>query len=122
MVDGTYHVRLILRDRNGHVYRESKSFVIASKTPVLRARVDKPRVRAGATVRVSAQASANARMIIARLSGALPVALRWSDAAKASTGEIAVPEYLPPGKYTIHVTAEDIAHNAGTQEVGLEVW
>ena len=33
-----------------------------------------------------------------------------------------VPADLPPGKYTIHVTAEDIAHNVGTQEVSLEIW
>src|SRR4029077_15227397 len=44
MSDGVCLVRLILRDRDGHVYRESKSFVIASKTPILRARLDKPRI------------------------------------------------------------------------------
>jgi Ca-activated chloride channel family protein len=122
MTDGVYQVRLILRDREGHVYRESKSFVIASKTPVLRARLERPRVHAGETVGISAQASANARTITARLYGAMPVALRWNSAAKASTGEIVVPAYLPPGKYTVHVTAEDIAHNVGTQEVALEIW
>jgi Ca-activated chloride channel family protein len=122
MADGTYQVRLILRDRDGHVYRESKSFVIASQTPVLRARLDQPRVRAGATVRLSAQASANTRHITARLYGALPVELRWNNAAKASTGEIVVPAHLPPGKYAIHVTAEDVAHNVGTQEVPVEIW
>ena len=122
MSDGVYHVRLILRDREGHVYRESKSFVIASKTPVLRARLEKPRLHAGETLRISAQASGNARTITARLYGAMPVALRWNTAAKASTGEMVVPSYLPPGKYTVHVTAEDIAHNVGTQEVSLEIW
>ena len=61
MADGEYQVRLILRDRDGHVYRESKSFVIASKTPVLRARLDRPRVHAGETLRISAQVSGNAR-------------------------------------------------------------
>src|SRR5271170_2736299 len=35
MADGTYPVRLILRDRDGSVYRESKSFVIASHPPVI---------------------------------------------------------------------------------------
>ncbi len=120
--DGVYQVRLILRDRDGHVYRESKSFVIASKTPVLHARLEKPRVHAGEPVRISAQASGNARTITARLYGAMPVALRWNSAAKANTGEIVVPAFLPPGKYTIHVTAEDIAHNVGTQEVALEIW
>jgi Ca-activated chloride channel family protein len=122
MADGVYQVRLILRDRDGHVYRETKSFVIASKAPVLRARVDKPRVHAGEAIRISAQASASARTITARLYGALPAALRWNSAARANTGEIVVPADLPPGRYTVHVTAEDIAHNVGTQEVALEIW
>jgi Ca-activated chloride channel family protein len=122
MSDGVYQVRLIMRDRDGHVYRESKSFVIASKTPVLRARLEKPRVHAGETLRIRAEASGNARTITARLYGAMPVALRWNSAAKANTGEIVVPGYLPPGKYTVHVTAEDIAHNVGSEEVALEIW
>ena len=56
MSDGTYQVRLILRDRDGHVYRESKSFVIASKTPVVRARAgeaSRARGRDGADFRAS---------------------------------------------------------------------
>jgi Ca-activated chloride channel family protein len=122
MADGTYQVRLILRDRDGHTYREAKSFVIASKTPVLRTRLEKPRVHAGETLGISTQVSVNARTITARLYGALPVALRWSSTAKANLGELAVPANLPPGKYTVHVTAEDIAHNIGTEEVALEVW
>lgn len=122
MSDGVYQVRLILRDRNGHVYRESKSFVIASKMPTLRARVDKPRAHAGESVRILAQASSNTRTITARLYGTMPVSLHWDNAAKASTAEIVVPGDLPRGKYTVHVTAEDIAHNVGTQEVSLEIW
>jgi len=122
MPDGVHQVRLILRDREGHVYRESKSFVIVSKTPVVRARVEKPRVRAGEALRVSAEVSGDARTITARLYGALPVALHWNGAAKANTGELVVPANLPAGKYTVHVTAEDIAHNVGTGEVALEVW
>jgi len=122
MIDGVYQVRLILRDRDGHVYRESKSFLIASKTPVLRARLEKPRVHAGETLRILAEASGNARTITARLYGAMPVALRWNTSSKANTGEIVVPAYLPPGKYTVHLTAEDVAHNVGTQEVSLEIW
>ena len=122
MSDGEYQVRLILRDRDGHVYRESKSFVIASKTPVLRARLERSRVHAGETVHIRAQVSGTARTVIARLYGAMPAALRWNGVAKANTGEIQVPAYLPPGEYTIHVTAEDIAHNVGSQEVALEVW
>ena len=122
MSDGEYQVRLILRDRDGHVYRESKSFVIASQTPVLRARLEKPRVHAGETLRISAQATGNPRTITARLYGALPVPLRWNGAARANTGELVVPAFLPPGKYTVRVTAEDVAHNIGTGEVSLEIW
>jgi Ca-activated chloride channel family protein len=122
MEDGTYNVRLILRDRSGHVYRESKSFVIASKMPALKARLDKTHMHAGETVRIFAQASKNARTITARLYGALPVALRWDNAAKANTGEIVTPSDLPAGKYAVYVTAEDVAHNIGTQEVALEIW
>jgi Ca-activated chloride channel homolog len=122
MSDGEYQVRLILRDRDGHVYRESKSFVIASKTPVLRARLEKSRVHAGETVHIRAQVSGTARTVTARLYGAMPAALRWNSVAKANTGEIEVPADLPPGVYTVHVTAEDIAHNVGSQEVTLEVW
>jgi len=122
MSDGEYQVRLILRDRDGHVYRESKSFVIASTTPVLRAHLEKPRVHPGETLRIRALVSGNARTITARLYGAMPAALRWNNSAKANTGEIVVPAYLPPGKYTVHVTAEDIAHNVGTEEVSLEIW
>ncbi len=122
MSDGVYQVRLIMRDREGQVYRESKSFVIASKTPVLRARLEKPRVHAGETLRIAAHVSGNARTITARLYGAMPVALRWNSAAKANTGEMVVPAFLPPGRYTVHVTAEDIAHNVGSEEVSLEIW
>jgi Ca-activated chloride channel family protein len=119
--DGEYQVRLIMRDRDGHVYREQKSFVIASKTPVLRARLEKPRVHAGETLRIQALVSGDARTITARLYGAPPATLRWNSAAKANTGEILVPAYLPPGRYTVHVTAEDIAHNVGSEEVPLEI-
>ncbi len=36
MNDGTYDVRMVLRDKNGDVYRENKSFVIASKPPLVK--------------------------------------------------------------------------------------
>ncbi len=36
MKDGTYTVRLILRDANGHTYDEAKTFVIASTPPAVK--------------------------------------------------------------------------------------
>ena len=74
MADGTYQVRLILRDRSGHVYREAKTFVIASKPPVIRVRMAQKHVRGGETLKVAVSASANARTINARFFGAEPVA------------------------------------------------
>ena len=115
-------MRLILRDRAGNVYREAKSFVIASRMPTVRVRLDKPRIRRGDTLRIAVYASSNTRTITARLYGALPVALHWDGAAKADTADLPIPADVPAGKYTLHVTAEDIAHNIGNQEVALEIW
>ncbi|HEY3841599.1 MAG TPA: VIT and VWA domain-containing protein [Bryobacteraceae bacterium] len=122
MTDGAYSVRLILRDRDGHVYRESKSFVIASKPPVVRVKADKQRYRGGDPVQLRVQASGMTRTITARLSGAMPVSLHWNSAAAANTGELMIPEGMAPGKYRVYVTAEDIAHNIGAGEVSLEIW
>ena len=36
LADGTYRVRLLLRDRQGRVFRESKTFVIASQPPMVK--------------------------------------------------------------------------------------
>jgi Ca-activated chloride channel family protein len=121
MTDGTYSVRLILRDRAGRVYREAKSFVIASKAPVIRVQLAQTRVRAGATVHLRVQASASTRTLTARLYGAGPVWLHWNALERANTGDILVPAQLPPGMYALQVIAEDMAHNMGTQEVRLEV-
>lgn len=122
MHDGTYSVRLILRDRDGHVYRESKSFVIASTPPVVRARADKPHYRGGEIIQLRASATGMARTVTASLYGAIPASLHWNSIAGTNTGEIVAPEGLPPGKYTVRVTAEDIAHNIGTAEVPVEIW
>jgi Ca-activated chloride channel family protein len=120
LADGTYPIRLILRDRGGRVYRESKSFVIASHPPVLRIRLAKTRYRAGETMQVRVSASQSARTIVARFYGAAPVDLRWNQQAGYSTGDVNVPA-LPPGKYKLTVIAEDVAHNIGSEEVAIEI-
>ncbi len=119
--DGTHRVRLILRDRKGQTFRESKTFVIASQPPLVRVRLDKPRYRRGETVRLSASASETTRAIFARMYGVGPVPLRWNAQAAANTGEFVVPDHLPAGRYTLTVTAEDFAHNMGSHEAALEV-
>jgi Ca-activated chloride channel family protein len=121
MTDGTYRVRLMLRDRNGNVYRESKTFVIASQPPVVRVKLARDRVRRGETVALRVNASSTTRTIVARMPGVAPVSVRWNQKENANTGELVVPGDLPAGTYTVTVIAEDIAHNIGSQEVALEV-
>ncbi len=121
MNDGAYPVRLILRDRNGHVYKESKNFIIASHPPVVRVRLEKSRFHAGETIRLKVSASAMTRTVSARIYGASPAILRWDQQAGANTGDLVIPAHLPAGRYPLTVTAEDIAHNIGSQEVQIEV-
>jgi Ca-activated chloride channel family protein len=121
MQDGTYSVRLILRDQSGNTYREAKTFVIASKPPVVTLRLSTQRYHRGDKIPLRVTASASTRTLTARLEGAAPVSLRWNQTAGANTGELQVPSDLPVGQYRLTVVAEDIAHNIGTQEVQIEV-
>jgi len=121
MQDGTYTVRLILRDRLGQTYREAKTFVIASKPPVLEVKLDRKRFQRGQAIEMKVQASQSTRTLVARLEGAAPVELKWNAEAAANTGELVIPEQTIPGSYRLTVTAEDIAHNIGTREVQIEV-
>ena len=121
MQDGTYTVRLVLRDRQGHTYREFKTFVIASKPPVIQIKLDTKRYHRGQTVNLKARASQSTRTLMARMEGVSPVALSWDARAGVSTGQLVIPEEVVPGSYKLTVTAEDIAHNIGTQEVQIEV-
>jgi Ca-activated chloride channel family protein len=121
MQDGTYTVRLILRDRVGHTYRESKTFVIASTPPVVEVKLDSKRFPRGQTIPLRVRASQSTRTLVARLAGAAPIELRWNAQAAANTGELFIPEQTIPGAYKLTVTAEDMAHNIATGEVQIEV-
>jgi Ca-activated chloride channel family protein len=128
MQDGTYTVRLILRDARGNTYAEQKTFVIASTPPSVRITLDRTRFHPGDVVRIHAGATAATRTLTAHLQGSGPAAvafavadLRWNSAAAASLGDLRIPATLAPGSYTLSVTAEDIAHNVGSQEVRIDV-
>jgi Ca-activated chloride channel family protein len=123
MQDGTHTVRLILRDKVGHTYRESKTFVIASKPPVVQVKLDRKRFQRGQTINLKVSASESTRTLVARMedAGAVPVALHWDAKAAANTGALTIPEQAIPGTYKLTITAEDIAHNIGSQEVQIEV-
>ena len=119
--DGTYPVRLVLRDRGGQTYRESKTFVIASKSPTVQIKLPKTRYRRGDTLDLKVAASQNTRTLVARLDGAVPVNLRWDAKSGFNTGALQIPGQMIPGTYHLTVTAEDIAHNMGSQGVDIEI-
>src|SRR6201987_3300202 len=121
MQDGTYTVRLVLRDQVGHTYRESKTFVIASKAPTVQVKLDRKRFQRGQTIVMKVSASESTRTLVARMDGAAPVPLRWDAKSGVNTGALTIPDQMIPGTYKLTVTAEDIAHNIGTQEVQVEV-
>jgi Ca-activated chloride channel family protein len=121
MRDGGYNVRLVLRDKSGNTYRESKSFVIASTPPAVKIHLERTRFHRGERVALRVGASESTRTLVARLEGADAAFLRWNQQAGANTGEIVVPINLPVGSYPLTVTAEDVAHNTGSQEVQIDI-
>jgi Ca-activated chloride channel homolog len=70
---------------------------------------------------VRASASDTSRTVMARMYGVTPVSLRWSERDKSNAGAFVIPAQLAAGRYTLTVTAEDFAHNIGSQEVSIEV-
>ena len=121
MKDGTYSVRLLLRDRNGHTYNEAKTFVIASTPPTVKLQMPRTSLHRGEALEIRASATASTRTLTAHLDGAAPVSLRWNSRAATNTGMLVIPADMPIGRYTLTVTAEDVAHNMGSQEVQVDV-
>ncbi len=121
MPDGTYRCRLLLTDKQGNGYQEEKSFVIDSHAPRLAATVDSQSVRAGGEMRIKVNADRDAMRLVAKMYGAAPVPLAWSDADKASLGRLQIPKGLVPGTYTLTVMAEDFAHNQSSIELQITV-
>jgi Ca-activated chloride channel family protein len=121
MRDGTYNVRLILRDNKGNTYREAKSFVIATNPPNVRIHLERTRYRRGESLELKVSASESTRSLVARLAGGNSVELHWNARAGSNTGELAIPNDLPAGVYRLTVIAEDLAHNTGSQEVQIEI-
>ncbi len=121
MTDGTYQVRLMLRDKQGRVFKESKTFVIASQPPTVRVKLDRKQFHRGEAMKLHVSASDTTRTIVARMHGAAPIYLHWNAEMGSNTGEMVVPASLAAGKYKLTVTAEDFAHNIGTGEVEVEI-
>jgi len=121
MTDGSYKCRLLLRDKNGNGYEEEKTFVIDSRAPKLKINLTETSFRAGEQVLLKVSADSDTNRLTARIYGAKPVLLRWSDKEKANVGILQIPENLASGKYVLTVTAEDFAHNQAAEEMRIEI-
>lgn len=121
MPDGSYRCRLLLTDKNGNGYQEEKSFVIDSHAPKLNARVGSQTVRAGDDVDLRVGADSDTFRLVARMYGAQPVQLLWSNKEQTNVGSLRVPPGLAAGRYTLVISAEDFAHNQSSTEIQIEV-
>jgi Ca-activated chloride channel family protein len=121
MTDGVYHCRLILIDRLGRTYQESKSFVIDSHPPRLNASLNQTIAHAGDELTITVRSDSDTRAIAARIFGASPVPVVWDGKARANVGYLRIPAALPSGTYSIQITAEDFAHNASATELTIQV-
>ncbi len=121
MVDGTYYCRLILRDTQGRVYEEKKSFVIDSRAPTLQAVVDRASYHPGDTVQVKVRSDADTRRIRLRLSNLEPVEAHWSEHSQTNLGYVVLPAEIATGQYSIEIFAEDFAHNGSSGKVKISV-
>lgn len=119
--DGTYRCRLLLTDKRGNGYQEEKSFVIDSHAPKLRVLIDSQTVRAGDEVMIRVNSDKDTMRLIAKVYGAQPVQLVWSEKEEANVGRLRVPEGLAAGRYALTVSAEDFAHNQSSAEVMVSV-
>jgi Ca-activated chloride channel family protein len=121
MTDGSYKCRLLLRDKNGNGYEEEKTFVIDSRAPKLKINLAEKSFRTGEQILLKVSADSDTNRLTARIYGAKPVLLRWSDKEKANIGVLQIPENLASGKYVLTVTAEDFAHNQSAEEMRIEI-
>ena len=121
MADGTYHCRLLLTDKNGNGYEETKTFVVDSNAPNLKISLPKTTFRGGEEIEISVSADRDTAKLSAKLYGAKPARLFWSGAEKANVGKIVVPANIAPGQYVLTVSAEDFAHNQSSEEIRVEI-
>lgn len=119
--DGTYRCRLLMTDKNGNGYQETKSFVIDSHAPKLGVKLDDKPIKAGDELIVKVSADSDTVRLFARIYGAQPVRLSWSPQDQTNVGKLRVPANLAAGRYMLTISAEDAAHNQSTAEVPIEV-
>ncbi len=122
MQDGTYTVRLILRDRPGHDLSRVEDIRDRQQAAGRPDEARRKRFQRGQTIDLKVQRFAEhahaGRAAGRRGAGRTEVE---SAGGRQYRRSLLIPEQTIPGTYKLTVTAEDIAHNIGTQEVQIEV-
>lgn len=121
MADGSYKCRLLLTDKDGQGFQEEKTFVVDSRAPKVKINLPANRFQAGDNIQLKVSADSDTNRLTAKLYGAKPVQLFWSNREKFNTGTLQIPNNLASGKYVLTVTAEDFAHNQSMEEIQIEV-
>lgn len=119
--DGTYRCRLLMTDKDGNAYQETKSFVIDSHAPKLKVKLANTTIRAGDDVVVKVSADGDTVRLFARMYGSQPAQLSWSPQEQTNVGKLRIAPGLATGRYTLTISAEDSAHNQSTAEVSIDV-
>lgn len=118
--EGRHAVRLVMAGEGGERLVLDEHFRLDGTPPTVRIRGELPAVHPGDRLALAVFADADTRSITARLPGGAPVALRYQRDGHVSTGLLPIPD-LPPGRYELHLEAEDFAHNRSSQTWILEV-
>jgi Ca-activated chloride channel homolog len=121
MIDGLYSCRILLTDREGNGYQETKSFVVDSHAPKVKINLEKTNFHAGDEILLKVSADKDTTKLIGKLYGTVPTQLFWSNQDKINVGKLKIPNGLATGKYILTVTAEDAAHNLSTTEIEVQV-
>jgi Ca-activated chloride channel family protein len=119
--DGAYRCRLLMTDRDGNAYQETKSFVIDSHAPRLKVKLDNTTIRAGDDLVMRVSADSDTVRLFASMYGSRPAQLTWSPQEQTNVGKLRIAAGLATGRYTITVSAEDAAHNQSTIEIPIDV-
>jgi Ca-activated chloride channel homolog len=121
MIDGSYSCRILLTDREGNGYQETKSFVVDSHAPKVKINLEKTNFHAGDEILLKVSADKDTTKLIGKFYGTVPIQLFWSNQDKINVGKLKIPHGLTAGKYILTVTAEDSAHNLSTTEIEVQV-
>ncbi len=121
MADGTYKCRLFLTDQNGNSDEEEKTFVVDSRAPKVKINIENRAFQTGEEINLKVSADSDTNRLTARIYGAKPIQLAWSNEKHTNIGKLKIPDHLASGKYLLTVTAEDFAHNQASEELQIEV-